>query len=83
MKTAEEWKIEYDSTRYAPLSERKLIPRDGSFTRAIQLDAMKEGMRRAAGLVPTMIRDSYTRAEMIKVCCEINTAADKLTKEGM
>lgn len=48
MKTAEEWGKEYAAQRHLPMYKRTLVHRDGSFTRAIQLDAMKEGMRRAA-----------------------------------
>ena len=48
MKTAEQWGKEYYADLGLPFSKRKLKHRNGDFARAIQLDAIKEGMIRAA-----------------------------------
>lgn len=89
MKTAEEWAATYPPyrniyahLRYHPMTEDEI--------KQIQLDAMKEGMRRAAEIVMPPMREEheYEQCKEYDQMCKsigqaILTAAEQLTEKDL
>ena len=90
MKTAEEWVNEYDHT-FSALNEEadKVVGKDvvpfedihAILIRRIQLDAMKEGMRRVAAKL--LINESPHDMTVCRVHDNILTAAEQLTEKDL
>ncbi len=74
MKTAEEWIKEYNDTRYS--EDRKLIFKDGSLIKQIQLDAWKQGMTDAMEIADSL-SDITTRQNQTPSQYDIRNAIKK------
>lgn len=83
MKTAEAWRKEYKQQQLDSLSgkPRTLVFRNDSFVKAIQLDALKEGMRRASKHTKNFEFTDYNCAKGIEQA--ILTAAEQLTEKDL
>lgn len=82
MKTTEEWVKKFCPSRdifahlvYHPITEAEV--------KQIQLDAMREGMRRAAGMAWTEHSNEEKAEGMIELKTEILSAAEQLTEKDL
>jgi hypothetical protein len=85
MKTAEEWVTEYEATRHLPRKERKLIHSNGSYIKAVQLDAYLAGLRKADEVVRRVRQDLniYPADEHLHIKLKIHTEITRAEKQGV
>ena len=93
MKNATDWRLEYQKQLRDDSKPRTLVFSDDSFVKAIQLDAMKEGMIRAE-TVAQQLPNPFLATEQRKenyaakwmrdaISVQLKAAAEQLTTEQL